>query len=899
MKLTTKIYLFVFIISLTIASANFYLAERTESALEKQIGHELHDLVNEAMGALDRMLFLRMEEIELQPLDMQLDHVFDHSNLDLEAIPNRKQYIQKVDQAWKQGATPVEIELILSNTLSKEFENKIQFLNQKFHFYVFNEIFATNRYGTIMGCFPRTTDYYQGDEDWYRNAVQSDGISVEDVEYDDSAAAYTVRVSKKVLDEQGNLNGMVTAAINIKIIKDILDEIRQGSNFRTLEYYLVNKQGEVLLTGFNPNRKETSLKPLEFKETFPLWPAITESMKQDREFHNELLQSRPSLVTYDKSKGYKGYKGLGWTLVYVVDRHEVMGPVTQLKSDLITILFPIIAGVLVLIGFFVQSIIKPIQRLTRQADSISHGNWDLKLAVRSKNELGQLAQAFNRMTTVIKTNQDELEAKVEERTRKFMGAQKIAEEAREMDNAKSQFLVNISHEIRTPLNAILGYSQILQRSNNLTDEQKEKLSIVYRSGGHLLALINDILDVSKIEARKENLANHEFNLITLVHQLAEITRVDCQEKELKFKLVSFPLDQEIWVWGDEGKLRRVLVKLLSNAAKFTETGGVLLRVIARKNDTYRFEVVDTGPGIPSDEYASIFEPFRQGKVGKSKGGTGMGLTICQRLVKIMDSELKLESKPGKGSRFYFSLFLPPASKKADPDPALGEFAQKTGAPLIQALLVDDNKANLDILKELISTLGVDVQTAEDGEHSLTLIENWKPDIIFLDHQMPGLTGIEVMQQIHETYGKDRFKIVMTTASTLTHQTKEFLNAGADAVLRKPVVYEDLLKTTHKLLKDKFTTPPSSTNTPAPQTETQAASEPLNYETIEIPQSLWSTIDHNVRMGLFMDFEKNLETLKGLGPDQARLAERMFKLGRRFESKKILYILANIRKSDDN
>lgn len=895
MKLKQKVYLFVIGISFVILFSVFALVQRFESMLETRIGNELHDLTKTAMDSIDRSLFLRIEEVELHSFDMFLDQLLERSNEEYASMPDREAFIKRVDEAWEAGKDIPEARNILFNPLSREFEGRLQFLGHKFHFCVFCELFAVNRYGVIIGAYPRTTDFYQGDEVWFQRAVQNQSsLSFEDVHYDESASAYILAISKKVTDKKGRFQGLVRAGLNIELFQKILEDIRSKSKLKTLKYFLLDQNGKIM--GFRAD--SLTLAPassaVNFGKGFSLWTEVQKAQREGRGFNYGLTNYGPSLLAYTTSDGWRDFKGIGWNLVSVVDREEVLAPVMDLKTHLLGGFLLLALILAITIGAFIRHTLSPIERLTWQAEAISCGNWDIGLAVNSNDEVGQLARSFNRMTTVIKKNQDELEEQVIERTRRAFQAEKQAKEAKQMDDAKSLFLVNMSHEIRTPLNAILGYSQILRRGPNLTDDQKEKINMVYRSGDHLLALINDILDVSKIEARKENLDRHEFNLSHLINQLAEITRVDCQQKDIQFKLEAFPLDEERWVWGDEGKIRRVLVKLLSNATKFTDQGGVLFRVTPKANEEFLFEIIDTGPGIPEEEHTLIFEPFRQGQAGRKKDGTGMGLTIAKRLVEIMDGHLRFDTKPGKGTRFYFSLILLRAEKNVDADMMLEDMETIVPASTIQALLVDDNAANLDVLRELLSTLGAEVQMAAGGEEGLKLIESWKPDIIFLDQQMPGMTGSEMMKRIHDNYGKKRFKIVMTTASTLTHQTKEFLKEGADAVLRKPVVYEELLTITRNLLKDKFAVEkPGSANASANAMK-EVSPVKLDYQAITLPHALWGTLEYSARMGLFLDFEKHLSELKGLGTKEAQLADRLYKLSRLFESKKIQDILNRVR-----
>ena len=268
------------------------------------------------------------------------------------------------------------------------------------------------------------------------------------------------------------------------------------------------------------------------------------------------------------------------------------------------------------------------------------------------------------------------------------------EAAEQANKAKSLFLANMSHEIRTPMNAILGYAQILQRDSELSEPQSRSVETIHRSGEHLLTLINDVLDISKIEAGRMELHPSDFNLQAMLDGLGVMFQVRCEQKQLAWQLQK-PGDDRLLVHGDEAKLSQVLINLLGNAVKFTPTGNVSLQVTTVPDEKYRFEIIDSGPGISADVQAAIFEPFHQAASGIKEGGTGLGLAIARRLLELMGGRLDLDSRTGTGSRFFFTLSLPPAAGEV-PDSAddrWSQVSQLAAGYRVRALVADDVSEN--------------------------------------------------------------------------------------------------------------------------------------------------------------------------------------------------------------
>ena len=329
-------------------------------------------------------------------------------------------------------------------------------------------------------------------------------------------------------------------------------------------------------------------------------------------------------------------------------------------------------------------------------------------------------------------------------------AKEVADQA---NKAKSDFLASMSHELRTPLNGILGYAQILKRDPSLTDKQKSGVDIIQRSGDHLLTLINDILDLSKIEAQKLELQLTEFHLPDFLQQIANIIRVRAEQAEISF-LYEPVSDLPAGVRGDEKRLRQVLLNLLGNAVKFTEKGGVALKVgyddAQDFPDLLRFQVEDTGRGIPHDQLEGIFQPFQQVKnQSQHIEGTGLGLAITKKLVTLMGGELGVTSNPGKGSTFWFTVSLPAVETsqvKALPvdKTILGYKGERK-----RILVVDDKPTNRGIVLNLLEPLGFHVQEAENGQEALAKITEPSPNLIIMDLIMPVMDGIEATRRIRQ------------------------------------------------------------------------------------------------------------------------------------------------------
>ncbi|MRW88700.1 response regulator [Duganella sp. FT80W] len=378
-----------------------------------------------------------------------------------------------------------------------------------------------------------------------------------------------------------------------------------------------------------------------------------------------------------------------------------------------------------------------------------------------------------------------LEELVAERTNALSVAVRQAQAA---NRAKSTFLANMSHELRTPLNSVIGFSRLMADSKNMLPEEKRNLAIIHRSGQHLLTLINDILELSKIEAGRAVLQTEVVNLNDMLQEVMDMVSMRAVQTgvELVVDQVGLPASARV----DGTKLRQVLLNLMSNAVKFSAHGKVVLKVrgAARNGQCeLSFAVIDNGPGIAEEDQQRIFEPFIQAEGPGAKEGTGLGLTISREFVQLMGGALALQSVPGHGATFSFTVAVQVADEveAADEDEVVALKTQQRR----RILVADDNADGCTLLQSLLKPLGFEVAVVGDGVQALAMVDVWQPDLVFMDWRMPALDGISATRQIRARADGPQPRIVMLTASAFEEERQEALNAGADEFMRKPVEQE--------------------------------------------------------------------------------------------------------------
>ena len=540
---------------------------------------------------------------------------------------------------------------------------------------------------------------------------------------------------------------------------------------------------------------------------------------------------------------------------------------------------------------------------------------DIKTALLSAELIN-----LNGQTCVISVSQDISDRK------KTEAAMREAKEAAEAANrAKSTFLATMSHELRSPLNAILGFSQLLTRSRSLNPEQQESVSIIKRSGEHLLTLINNVLDLSKIEAGRTPLNEQNFDLYRLLDDLEDMFYLRAQEKHLQL-ICDRTSDIPQFVRTDEVKLRQILINLLNNAIKFTELGLVSVRVermlkvgkleswkVEESNlstcqsanlPTYQppnlppvilhFEVSDTGIGIPPEELENIFEAFVQTQIGKaSPEGTGLGLAITRQFVRLMGGDITVSSQVGCGSTFRFNLpvhVVDAINVEVSKQPTRRVIALEANQPFYRILIVDDRWENRHLLLKMLRPLGFELQEASNGIEALEIWESWQPHLIWMDMRMPVMDGYEATQQIKATTKGQATAVIALTASILEEERAVVLSAGCDDFVRKPFHDAEIFDTMSKHLGVRYIYDESTDWNTSHQKDAEMQKALTSQGIAALPLNLLTELN---QAATCIDMEKVDSVISEIHNHNRSLAEGLAQLAADFKYDEILTLIQSV------
>lgn len=566
----------------------------------------------------------------------------------------------------------------------------------------------------------------------------------------------------------------------------------------------------------------------------------------------------------------------------------------------------LLLSMIMIVALLQRRLLAPIRRLMQESARLAAGDFSRPFVWQRNDELGALGQSvehtrqalqayfveleeksiayqkeieFRRLAELeLEGHRDHLEELVRDRTAQLQIAKEQAETA---NRAKSTFLASMTHELRTPLNAILGYAQILKRNKALDERQVTGLNTIEQSGEHLLMLINDLLDLAKIESGKFELLLGTSNLSVFIAGVTRIIQVRAEQKGLVFE-VSTPDDLPL-VLLDEKRVLQILLNLLGNAVKFTDHGQVSLRVTstALPGDDGRlalcFEVSDSGVGMSAEQLDNIFQPFEQvGDAQRRFGGTGLGLSISRQLARMMDSDIQVDSAPGVGSRFWFTLEAEPAAAAAARPAAernvigyLGE--RKT------ILIVDDIAANRHMLRDLLASMGFDTELACNGQEALDRVRVQAPHAVLTDIVMPVMDGLEATRQMRALPGVAALPIIAISASVTEEHQSSSLAAGVDAFMTKPVHQNGLLETLARLLGVSL----------CYDEEAVAAGGPAANALVPPPRTQLEQLDRLAHEGDMRAIRQLADEIEALGEPYLSFAQLLRQLAREYQSKALV------------